>query len=79
MAQGGAGVSGHGRTWVSLGEQERKVVRQLAGGQSCLLRGVSSDLHPLLSFSVDSSRSNSDSLDSRLIILPVCVVWEQTK
>ena len=35
MAQGGADVSGHGRTWVSLGEQqERKVVRQLAGGQS---------------------------------------------
>ena len=36
MAQGGADVSGHGRTWVSLGEkqEERKVVRQLAGGQS---------------------------------------------
>ena len=27
-------------------------MRQLAGGQSCLLRGVSSDLPPLLSFSV---------------------------
>ena len=69
-------MAGRGWVWV---RRRGKWWDSWRGARRCLLRGVSCDLHPLLSFSVDCTGSNYDSFDSRLIISSVCVVWEQTK